>query len=387
MSKNPLAIFVGATLAGLLGAAVVQWIQNTTRQKEDAALGFVLASFFGLGICLLTMLQGRPGGNQSGLSSFLFGQAAAMGRGDVILLAVVTLLVLIILGVFFKEFVLTSFDAGFARSLGWPVAFFHYTLMLMLAFAIVSSLQAVGVVLVSAMLVIPASAAYLLTRRMKSMVMMAALFGMFAGVCGTFFSFTGKNLPTGPLMVLAAAGVFTAAFLFAPRHGILSRWWLVRERRKRVGRENSLKALYRILEDDAFRPGPVLLSDYAGRTKETLENAAKQMRTAARHGLLTWNQEGESVSFTPKGWQRAAEIVRNHRLWELYLANAASIQADHVHEDAEQIEHILGDATVRALEKRLGHAVLDPHGKPIPQWSEIHPKAGPDSPPAGAARK
>jgi len=158
MSKDPVAIFVSATLVGLLGAGTVQLLRATTRHKEDAALGFVLASFFGVGICLFTMIQNLPGGNKSGLDKFMFGQAAALGRDDVILLAIITALALGAVIVFYKEYALTSFDAGFARSLGMPVQVFHYSLMLLLAFAIVSSLQAVGVVLVSAMLVIPAAA-------------------------------------------------------------------------------------------------------------------------------------------------------------------------------------------------------------------------------------
>ena len=144
MSKDPVAIFVGATLVGLLGAGTVQLLRATTRHKEDAALGFVLASFFGVGICLFTMIQNLPGGNKSGLDKFMFGQAAALGRGDVILLAIVTALALCAVVVFYKEYAITSFDAGFARSLGMPVQAFHYSLMLLLAFAIVSSLQAVG---------------------------------------------------------------------------------------------------------------------------------------------------------------------------------------------------------------------------------------------------
>jgi manganese/zinc/iron transport system permease protein len=113
--KDPVAIFVGATLVGLLGAATVQLLRATTRHKEDAALGFVLASFFGVGICLFTMIQNMPGGNKSGLDKFMFGQAAALGRSDVILrdrdrAGAFDLSV-------YKEYAITSFDAGFARSL------------------------------------------------------------------------------------------------------------------------------------------------------------------------------------------------------------------------------------------------------------------------------
>lgn len=370
MTKDPVAIFIGATLAGLLGAGTVQLIRNTTKHKEDAALGFVLASFFGAGICLFTMIQNLPEGNKSGLDKFMFGQAAALGREDVLLLAVVAVLVAGTVSFFYKEYALTSFDAGFARSLGLPVQAFHYSLMLLLAFAIVSSLQAVGVVLVSAMLVIPAAAAFLLTDRLGVMLLLSAVFGLCAGAVGSFFSFVGRNLPTGPFMVLAAAAVFAAALFFGPRHGILARWWRHRSRSARIRRENTLKAIYHVLEKEEFRGETIAVSELAERRKETLEEAGRQLSDLQKAGLATWS--GETVSLTPSGWQRACEIVRNHRLWELYLTNAAQIAADHVHEDAEIIEHVLGEEIVRKLEKRLNYARRDPHGKLIPGLEDIH---------------
>ncbi len=374
MTKDPVAIFVGATVAGLLGAGTVQLIRTNTKHKEDAALGFVLASFFGVGICLMTMIQGLPGGNKSGLDKFLFGQAAALGQGDVVLLAVVTLLAVGAVAVFFKELRLTSFDAGFAHSLGMPVRMFHYGLMLLLAFAIVASLQAVGVVLVSAMLVIPAAAAYLLTDRFGPMLLLAAAFGMVSGALGAFLSFVGRNLPTGPFMVLAAGAVFAAALFLGPGHGIIPRWLRHRSRSARIRRENTLKAVYHVLEDDGFRADSIGLGDLAELRGETLEETVAQVGARRKKGLAP--PFGDAVSFTPQGWQRACEIVRNHRLWELYLTNAAHIAADHVHDDADKIEHILGEGTVRKLEKRLNYARRDPHGKLIPGLADVTPRTG-----------
>ena len=369
MTKDPIAIFVGATLAGLLGAGTVQVIRNTTKHKEDAALGFVLASFFGVGICLFTMIQNVPGGNKSGLDKFMFGQAAALSQSDVWLLAGVTLLAVGAVVLFYKEYMLTSFDPGFARSLGLPVQIFHYSIMLLLAFAIVSSLQAVGVVLVSAMLVIPAAAAFLLTDRLGFMLLLSAVFGMCAGSMGAFFSFVGRNLPTGPFMVLSAAVVFAIALFFGPRHGIVSRWWRQRSRSARIQRENTLKAIFHVLEDDGFRNEQISLRELAEKRRETIEEVQRQLKAVHHHGQVTIKDD--MITFTPQGWQRACEIVRNHRLWELYLTNAAQIAADHVHEDAEIIEHVLGEETVRRLERRLNYARRDPHGKLIPGLEDI----------------
>jgi len=377
LEKDPVAIFIGAVLVGLIGTGMVQLIRHTTAHKEDAALGFVLASFFGAGICLFTMIQNLPGGNKSGLDKFMFGQAAALGPDDILLIAVVTCLTLGAILLFFKEYTLTSFDPGFARAIGLPVQLFHYSLMLLLAFAIVSALQAVGVVLVSAMLVIPAAAAFLLTDRFALMLALAATFGLAAGSMGSFFSFVGRNLPTGPFMVLAAASVFTAALFFGPQHGIASRWWRQLSRTARIRRENTLKSLYHVLEQGQFREDTVTLQELCELRREPLEDAKRRLKEIEASGLATLRSD--VAALTPKGWRRACEIVRNHRLWELYLTNAAHVAADHVHDDAEKVEHVLGEAAVRKLEKRLNYARKDPHGKLIPGIRDIHPHLDPTS--------
>ncbi|HSH96218.1 MAG TPA: iron chelate uptake ABC transporter family permease subunit [Roseimicrobium sp.] len=371
MSKDPVAIFIGATVAGLLGTATVNLITQTTRLKEDTALGMVLAGFFAVGVCLLTMIQGLPTGSKSGLDKFLFGQAAAIGPSDLKLMLAVSLLCIVVLAVFYKEFLLASFDAGFARAAGLPVQWIHYGLMLLLAFAVVIALQAVGAVLVSAMLITPAAAAYMLTDRMHRLLFLAALFGMISGALGAFFSFLGPGLPTGPFMVLSASTVFAGAFLFGPRHGVVTRWWNQRSRSKRVNRENTLKSMYHVLEDREFKGDGVSLRELAERRRETAEEAGHRMRELVAHGMATFDRDGDQMLLTPQGWQRACAIVRNHRLWELYLTNAAQIAADHVHEDAEKIEHVLGEETVRQLEKRLNYATRDPHGKQIPGLADV----------------
>ena len=375
MTKDPVAIFVGATIAGLLGTVTVNLIRDTTRIKEDSALGMVLAGFYGVGICLFTMIQNLPVGNKAGIDKYLFGQAAALSSGDVLLMGSVMLVACLLIFVFYKELLVTSFDSMFAVSLGISARFFHYLIMLLLAFSVVVALQAVGVVLVSAMLITPAATAYLLTDRLHRMLILAAIFGLLAGFLGSFFSFLGNNLPTGPFMVLGASSIFLAAFLLGPRYGIFPRWLKQFNRSRRIQIENTLKAFYQVREAEEFSKEGVTLSALARRRNESLREVEKRIGHLVRDGLASFdeNKKGEVslteegvVYLTPSGWQRACEIVRNHRLWELYLTNAAEYEADHVHDDAEMIEHILGEETVRLIERRLDFPTRDPHGKLIP---------------------
>ena len=371
MEKDPLAILVGATAAGLIGTVLVSLIRRTTKLKEDAALGMILASFFALGIALLTMVQQSHAGNQSGLDKFLFGQIAAVGMEDIRIMAVVTLLNTGLIFFLYKGFLMVSFDESFAQSIGLPSRALHYLMMLMLAVTIVISLKAVGVVLVSAMLVTPAATAFLLTNRLSTMLWLSALIGMLTGAGGAFFSYLGSHLPTGPLMVLTSGAIFLTAFLFAPRQGLVLRWWRYRDRAGRVQQENMLKAMYHVMEDNDFDGEGVSLEQFAQFRRQTLDEARRELRSLLKSKSVTQDSKGQMLYFTPMSYQRACEIVRNHRLWELYLTNEVNYAPDHVHEDAEEIEHILGEETVRKLERRLNHPRQDPHGKMIPGIEDI----------------
>src|SRR5687768_2564392 len=244
----------------------------------------------------MTMIQRLSTGNKTGINNFLFGQAAALGADDVRLIGIVTLLCVTVITIFYKEFLATSFDAGFARVCGFPVQLIHYGLMLLLAFSVVIALQAVGVVLVSAMLITPAAAAYLLTDRMSRMLWLSALFGMVAGAAGSFFSYLGPNLPTGPFMVLGATTVFVAAFLFGPRHGVVMRWWRQRSRARRVQRENTLKSMYHVLEAREFKGDGVSLRELSERRRETIEEARQQVGQLRRHDMVHCRRKAMSPS-------------------------------------------------------------------------------------------
>ncbi len=368
MSKDPVAMLIGATAAGLFGSVVVTWIRRTTRIKQDAALGIVLATFYALGVCMIEMIKNRPNsGNTGGLDGIFFGDAAALRGEDVALMAVLTVLTLILIVALYRPLLAISFDPGFARSAGMPVAMLDHMMMMFLAFAIVVALQAVGVVLVSALLITPAATGYLMTDRLHRMLVIAGVVGMMSAALGVFCSFLGGKLPSGPFMVLAASLIFLVAYLFAPRHGTLTRWWRHRNRSRQIRNENTLKAIYRVLEDRGFKGEGVTLQELAELRRETLDVARNQVRALERAGAATTGEGGNVAYLTPEGQQRGWAIVRNHRLWELYLTNLADYEPDHVHDDAEKIEHVLGEDAVRELEKLLDYPEVDPHGKQIPK--------------------
>lgn len=367
MSKDPVAILIGATSAGLAGSLLVEAIKRTTRIKQDAALGIVLASFFAIGLCLIRIIQNNEGASKiTGLKSYLFGDVAVLDRDDVMTMGVVVILTIILFGLFYRPFLAISFDRQFAISIGFPVRILDAVFQMFLAFAIVISLQAVGVVLVSAMLITPAATAYLLVDRMHRMLWIAMGVGMLSAIIGVFLSFLGSNLPTGPFMVLSASSIFTIAYLFSPKYGRFTKWIRYRARVKKVREENSLKSIYHVLESRGLdRSGnKVLMEDLSSHRKMSKASIMKEINGMERSGLV--ELVGDNIILTAEGFDKARSVVRNHRLWELYLTNEADYASDHVHDDAEKVEHFLNDEEVAELESYLDYPQQDPHGKPIP---------------------
>jgi len=223
-SKAPLLIMIGAGLAGWLATLAVRVVVARSRVPFDSALGIVLAVFFGFGLVLLTHVQKQPDASQAGLESYLFGQAAALLRQDVVVMTVLGLVALVILALLWKEFKLLSFDEPFCSSLGLPTTRLDGLMTGLLVVAIVIGLQTVGVVLMSAMIVAPGASARQWTRRLGSMVTLAAVIGAAAGVGGAVASSLVPRLPTGPTIVMILSAIVLVSLTLAPERGLVWRW-------------------------------------------------------------------------------------------------------------------------------------------------------------------
>jgi manganese/zinc/iron transport system permease protein len=230
-SKAPLILVLGAAIAGWLGTLLIMSIVRLTRIKYDSALGIVLSTFFGFGLVLHTLIQRTGNANQAGLDTFLFGQAATILASDILTIGVLGGVAIVITFVFWKELKLLVFDEGFAASLGFPLRALDILLTCLLVIAIVLGLQAVGAVLMSAMLVAPAVAARQWTNKFSVMMLLAACFGALAGVSGTIISSAASRIPTGPTIVLCGTVVVGFSIAFASNRGLLWDW--LRQKRNR----------------------------------------------------------------------------------------------------------------------------------------------------------
>jgi manganese/zinc/iron transport system permease protein len=305
-SKELLVLVGGAFAAGWLGSVLVSQITARSRVPGDSALGIVLAVFFGFGLVLLTYVQGRPDSAQAGLDRFLFGQAATLVARDVVVIAVLGGLALATLALLWKEFKLLTFDPEFGASLGLPIDRLDLALTTVLVIAIVIGLQAVGVVLMAALVVAPAAAARQWTDSLGAMVLLSALFGALSGVLGALWSGGTAGLPTGPSIVLAATAIVAASLLFAPRRGILWATWRRRRQRGRIRADTVLADLYALYRQhgslDHGHPVPVLdaMSDGPG-------GAARALPGLAEEGWARRLPDG-SWAITGEGLRRAEEL-------------------------------------------------------------------------------
>jgi len=361
-------LLLGAAISGWAGALAIDAITRYSRLKLDAALGIVLSAFFGLGIVVLTYIQKTGAGAQSGLDKFLFGQAAAIGRQDVIVLAIIGAVMVTVLLLLFAKLKIMTFDPGFAASAGLNTGLLQFVLTTMLVVTVTVGLQAVGVVLMAAILIIPAAAARQWTDNLKIMLVLSAIFGMVSGLAGAYISFLKPHFPTGPWIIVSASLIFIFSIMFATKRGMVVRWLKQLRNRRKMTEDHVLKVLFKAGMDSrdwrALYPPLHIAQLWSFGTAE-LKRGLKRL---VSKGEL--EKEGDMYRLTENGVGSGARVTRLHRLWEVYLERHLELPPDHLHRDAEEMEHIITPEVEKSLEEMLGHPVLDPHHQEIPYYDK-----------------
>jgi len=307
-SKSPVVLLLGAAIAGLVSTLIMIGINRYTRIKEDSALGIILSVFFGFGLLLLTFLQRNPDARQAGLNKFLFGQAATLLAHDVLVMSLFGGVALLLMLLFWKEFKLLTFDRDFGASLGYPMTALEILITILLVIAIVIGLQAVGVVLMSAMVVAPAAAARQWTNRLGVVVALAALFGALAGVSGALISSSGAGLSTGPVIVLCISFLVVVSLFLAPNRGLLWHWLLRQRNRRRLQTEQVLSNLYLLASQHAEPTHPhaaAALQVMGAKPESVLES----LKALAAEGFVQQTPNSH-WALTATGFQRGQQLIR-----------------------------------------------------------------------------
>lgn len=379
-------LLVGATLSGLLGVGTILLIRRGTRLKEDTALGIVLSVFFGAGVALLGVIQQMEGGHSAGLESFIYGKIASMGAADARLILVTAGISLAASALLFKELKLLCFDDGFAGSRGVPVLALDLILMALVVLISIVGLQAVGLILMIALLVIPAAAARFWTEKMGQMVWIAGLIGAMGGMLGAGVSALFSKLPSGAMIVLVCSFFFVLSLVFGTARGVWVRLWRRWRLNRSVDRQHLLRAIYESLEVDtpwnprkpwpdavespALQPvspesplvnaqtpkpqdfeSPLPLPTLLAKRSWSHRRLLVAVKRCELEGLVV--HAGDLVRLTRRGFVEAQRLTRQHRLWELYLISHADVAPSQVDREADDIEHILEPEVVAELEALL----------------------------------
>jgi manganese/zinc/iron transport system permease protein len=351
--KNPVLLLSGAFITGWISIFLVDYIVNHSRIKQDTAIGIVLSTFFALGVVLLTYIQKTGNGNHAGLDHFLFGQAAAITRDEVYLFAIILLVILIVIILFYRQLVLLSFNPEYAAAIGLPVRTFEFILTSLTVLAIAAGIQALGVILISALIITPAAAARLWTHNLKRLMVLAVIISVFCGVTGAYISFVRTAMPTGPWVVVILSVITLGSIAFAPGRGFVSRYFIRRKNHRKITDENILKTIFKLHSfHDSKAPLYFRTVDLTEiRSFDTKELDRGLERLAQRNFI---EQLDNHFLITASGKKESERIVRLHRLWEQYLLKRTRIDTDHVHSGAEAIEHIITPEIEAELERELG---------------------------------
>ena len=347
-------LLIGAGVASWLGVMFIRGVTRTTRIKQDTAMGITLTAFFAFGITLLTYIQSRQDASQAGLDQFIFGQAAAIRRHDVLFISVVGLIAFLVVGLLWKEFKLITFDPGFAQANGFRVRFLDVLLSTLIVVAIVLGLQLAGVILMVGMLIAPAVAARQWTQQLGQMIVLSAVFGGFAGATGAILSGIEQGLPTGPLIIVAAFTIVFLSIAFAPGRGLVWTLWRQRQDRQRFAAQNVMRDIYHHAQqhDNPHYPAPGgMLTTLRGPVVRPALKSLVEAGLVSRVGQDSW-------ALTGTGLEHARQDERNQRLWALYRQYGEELRLPVVPEDHQKaIESVLPQQDIARLETLLKERV------------------------------
>ena len=361
--RNSSFLILGALISGLLAHYGIGYIENKTKLKSDTAVSLVLSTFFGFGIMLMSYIQRTGQGQQAGLERFLLGKAAAITMQDIYIFSALALVLIIGVGLFYKGFQLMTFNEDFAHAIGLPMPLIRFTFTVLTVLAITIGIQTVGVVLMAALLITPSAAARVWTNSLPAMLALAASFAGVAAVMGTYISSVLPKMPTGPWVVLVLAFFGFSSLLFAPKRGWFSKQRRAKANQRKTIRENVLKLLF---QQEEQRGLPTLLSieEIQGIREMRLDRLTSTLKELKNRLLII--DHGGSYGLTELGRGEGRRVVRLHRLWELYLTERLGMATDHIHPQAETMEHVITPEIEELLVKELGNPEVDPHQSPIP---------------------
>lgn len=371
---DPIPMLIGALLAGVATAVLTQFVHKNAAVPEDSSIGIVFTSLFAFGVVVVSQADHV----HLDLDCVLFGDLAFAGVNlrptfgslwpeSFRTLVPALLITVSLLGVFWKELRLTSFDPTLAVTLGFSSMLMHYLLTTVVAIVTVSAMEVVGL-LVVALLIVPPATARLMTDKLSTMLWLSCVIGIASTTTGYYLALHWNSSAAG--MTAVVAGIFLfIAIMVSPKNGMTVRMFRTVQLRIRICAEDVLAGLFR-RQERSDTPDHVAVA------------SAGECYDMAGGGLLAWpavrwlrkrrllRDDDKVVSLTVRGQNYARSLVRSHRLWEVYLSENFDLSEDHLHDPAEAMEHFIGPELQARITEELAAPAEDPHGRAIPRVDE-----------------
>jgi ABC-type Mn2+/Zn2+ transport system permease subunit len=370
-SLSPIAMLIGAGVFGLLTSVGTVMLQRFARISEDSSLGIVYTALFALGVIVI---QVTPSAQNVHLDMDAVLEGAiefaplitfewhGMDIPESIKMLVPLLAItLLVIGLFWKEWKLISFDPALATAMGFPAHTLHIIMMVLVTAVTVAGFHLVGSILVVAMLIVPAATAQLLSERMWSMLLWACLCGVISAWGGYTLAYQWNSSASG-MMTVVAGLCYVTALVFSPKQGLLSQVIFRLRLRSRIMQEDILARLFRQEEWHKTHPDSKEAPAQISAPKEQLTKYLLWSLTRKKNLV----RQGQTYVLSDSGRERARSLVRAHRLWESYLDQYFQIPTDHLHEPASTVEHYIGPALQKQLAEQIRDPESDPHGRNIP---------------------
>ena len=385
-SRDSVWMFLGAAIAGVAAAMLTQVLHRVGRVERGAAMGTVFTIFFSVGLVLMVQTADSvdidPHCVLYGAIELVPLDTFSIGLGSVIApfavpqamvpILIVMAISVVILTLLWKELRLANFDPNLARTLGFNADVLLQLIMVLTAATCVACFEAVGSVMTVTFIVAPSATALLLSRRLAVVAMLSVVFAAAAAILGHIAAITvpgwffGEGIDTSSsgMMAVAAAALFVTAVMLSPQRGVVSRRFALRRLSSAVAIEDALGLLYRLLERGESTSDDDVRRLLAGDVRVGTRRVNRVLETVQRRSLAVCTSG--QWALTHGGRREAAGLVRAHRLWETYLSTRSDVPLSHLHSAAERLEHVTDAAMAGALEKEIGGATMDPHGREIP---------------------
>ncbi len=354
---STIGFFLGSTIAGVLAAVLISWIQQNVQTKNDAAIGIIFTAMFSIGVMGISWLNQKEGAHLD-LKDFLFGNILGISNEDIYLTLFVLIFTLLSVVILYRYLFITTFQPTISSAMGISVKTIQYFLMLLLSFTVVASLRTVGVILVVAMLITPAATALLLSNKLQRVLVIAGLIGMISAILGLLLSIGLETTP-GPAMCIVATLIYFTAALFAPKQGLVNRFFIRRRESRRILAEDIIRFVEKTPHDQVSVSE---IYQFIGMKKSKINTSISHLKN---DNFLT--QKDQIIYLTEKGLIKANNLQRAHRLWETYQYSEMGIDPNLVHNEADSQEHYLNEEMLREVDQKLGFPKSDPHGSPIPK--------------------